>query len=144
MAASPQFPGASRFSFLKGTIELEFSFKVPASGAVSVVRDGKGAQVGSVSAYASGVYTVTLNTEARLPRQVTSFHASCSQPEAGTGYANVALTTESLDAFPASGVLKVLATEYDTAGGALGQPPTGTWVSVMVKGPRRDDLKDAA
>lgn len=146
MSVSHQYNGSANFSHLKGTVELEFSFKVPAAGAVSVIRDGKGAQVASVSAYTAGVYTVTFASSVRLPRQVTAFSCSISQPAAGTGESQARLTTESLDALPASGTLGVVCTETTDDGvpNTILQPATGSWVSVMLKGPRTDDGKDAA
>lgn len=143
MSVSHQYNGSANFSHLKGTVELEFSFKTPAAGAVSVVRDGKGTQVGSVSAYTAGIYTVTFASSVRLPRQVTAFGCDVSQPAAGTGFRKGALTTESLDLLTTAGTIDVLITD-DTATVPVAVPATGTWVSVRLKGPRTDDGKDAA
>jgi hypothetical protein len=133
--------GADSMSYLRRKVELEFSFQVPASGAVTVIRDGRGAQVASVSAYTGGLYTVTLKSGIQKPRQITSFQVCISQVDGGTGFNQASYVTDSYSV--SAGTFQILATELDGAGGE-DQPETGAWISVRLVGPLVDAVKDAA
>jgi len=128
-------------SYLRRKVELEFSFKVPASGAPSVIRDGRGAQIASVSAYSGGIYTVTFKSGIQLPRQLTAFQCSLSQVDGGTGFNLAHIVTDSYDY--SARTVQILCTEVDGAG-AEDQPETGAWISVRLVGPLVDGVKDAA
>lgn len=140
--ASPVYNGAANFSHLHGTVELEFSLKVPAAdGAFAVWRDSKGAQVLSASSTA-GVITVTFNDRVRMPRQLTAAQVSISQPAATTTYNMAHVVTDSLDV--SARTVQIVCTEYADGIASIVLPVSGSWISVCLKGPTRDDLKDAA
>ncbi len=143
--ASPAFNGSANVAHLSGTVELEFSFKIPAGdGAVAVVRDGRGRQVASATG-TSGVYTVTFRSASpgvRLPRQVTTAFAHLTQPAATTTFNQVHVVTDSYSA--SAGTVQLVFTEYADGAASIVRPVVDSWVSVLIKGPVNDDHKDAA
>jgi hypothetical protein len=122
-------------------VTLDFSFKVNSDDTVTVIRDGKGSQVSSISG-SSGVYTITFKSTARLPRQLTSFDVNVSQPSSALAFNQAHIVTDSYDV--SARTVQVVCTEYADGTASVVKPATGSWVSVELTGPMRDDLKDAA
>lgn len=138
---------ASRYNdvarYTRDTVELNFAFQVPSSGAVTVVRDCQGTQVASVSALTTGVYTVTLSTKMPvIPQQLTGWSVDLSKPSTGTDKSVANYVGGSYD--PVARTFTI-ATRDGTAGIISGgTPTTGQWISVRLVGPSKNSAKDAA
>lgn len=138
---------ASRYNdvarYTRDTVELLFSFKVPASGAPTVIRDSQGAQVASVSALATGVYTVTLSTKMpQVPQQLTFVSVDMAKAATGTDKSEVKYVADSYD--PVARTLTLVSRDATAGTVSGGTPATGNWVSVRLVGPSKISAKDAA
>lgn len=134
--------------YLRRQVELKFSFLIPSTptNAPTVVRDGQGAQVASVSAIASGVQTVTFKTADAspglvLPRQLSWGSVSLSAAASGAVLTRADLVTGGYD--PAARTLQIVYRDSDD-GAVAASPAAGTWVFVTIQGPDVDQFKDAA
>ena len=76
--------------YLRHAVELEFSFVLPATptDAPTVIRDGQGALVASVSAISTGVQTITFKTHEQspgivLPQEIVSWSVEIAKAATG-------------------------------------------------------------
>ncbi len=144
MAGRPAFSNGRKW-YTPRTVDIDFSFKVPATPATTaptVFRDGQGSQVSSIT-IASGVYTVTLKALPSLPQQITTFRVDVAPAVTGTNKAQVQYVAESWDPSARTFTLVV----RDSSDGTVGAGSLLTaadWVSVRLSGPDVISAKDAA
>ncbi len=144
MAGRPAYNGSGIRHYLPERVEIEFSFVIPATNtdAPTVFRDGKGSQVSSVSAPASGVWTVTLKDGIVLPQQITTAFVHLAKAATGTDKSGVNYVEGSYSATTKTFTLVSRESNDGVISGGL--PVAGDRVSVRLVGPGKTSQTDAA
>lgn len=130
--------------YLQKALKLQFSYKIPATAAnaPTVIRDGKGAQVTSVSAIVSSVQTITFKGACQLPAQLTHATAQLHQDATSTSNVQVAIVADSYD--PSARTIKVVYRLSSTGAIATATPVAADWVHIELVGPSSTTASDAA